>query len=318
MVHGPKLLLMDEPLTGANPYEISVMMLTFREMVNQDRTVVLSVHQPSAEVFKLFDTVLLLSSGRVVYFGPVSNAANFFVVSPFGYDLSNYTNPSDFLADIAGGYLSDSKGEFIEPAILENYYLQSENYDRLNLSFIPNAKAADTNENPMLGSKYANTVSRGANSTRDSDLDASNMSLSNGPNNHNSIEIGKDGSILSKKPETFPLPIIFKALYLVFLEIFTFPYGFIPTMWNFFFKAEILLVRSFFALFNRYELIASSLVSHILLGLLFGWIMGDTTSTTGIYNTTSFFAIGSLFLILTNVIFIFYMYNNHQVRTSKY
>lgn len=113
MVHGPKLLLMDEPLTDVSLYEASVMMLTFREMVNQDRTVVASVYQPSAEVFKLFDTLLLLSNGLVIYYGPVSNATNFFVVSPFGYDLSNYTNPADFLADVAGGYISDSKVKYV-------------------------------------------------------------------------------------------------------------------------------------------------------------------------------------------------------------
>ena len=34
MVHGPKLLLMDEPTTGVSLYEASILLLTFREMVS--------------------------------------------------------------------------------------------------------------------------------------------------------------------------------------------------------------------------------------------------------------------------------------------
>ncbi|TQE10033.1 hypothetical protein C1H46_004323 [Malus baccata] len=38
------------------------------------RTIVTSIHQPSSEVFQLFDSLCLLSSGRTVYFGPASAA----------------------------------------------------------------------------------------------------------------------------------------------------------------------------------------------------------------------------------------------------
>lgn len=40
IVHGPHLLLIDEPTTNLDLHDTSVMMQTFREMVNQDRTVV--------------------------------------------------------------------------------------------------------------------------------------------------------------------------------------------------------------------------------------------------------------------------------------
>lgn len=316
MVHGPKLLLMDEPLTGVSQYEASVMMLTFREMVNQDRTVVASVYQPTSEMFKLFDSVLLLSQGRAIYYGPVANAANFFVVSPFGYDLSNYTNPADFLADIAGGYVSDGKGDFVDPSLLENYYLQSENFNRLKLRFTPRSQkggeAAQT-ENPMF--KYGRSAAPVA---RDSDYDNAgngSMSSNNGAQSHNSIEIGEDVSVTKKVSRLFTTtPLVVLAINALFKETFKVPTTAMITNW--FFKGEILIWRSMLSLGNRYELLASSLVAHILLGCLFGWIMGDTTGTTGIYNTTSFFAIGSLFLILFNLIFVFFMYNSQQVLFS--
>jgi ABC-type multidrug transport system ATPase subunit len=109
MVHGPKLLLMDEPTTGVSLYETSVLLSTFREMVNADRTVVATMHQPSSDAFNLFDSMMLLSKGRVIYSGRVSGATEFFTNSPYRYSLETFPNPADFLADISAGQLADSK-----------------------------------------------------------------------------------------------------------------------------------------------------------------------------------------------------------------
>ena len=77
--------------------------------VNADRTVVATMYQPSAEAFRLFDSLMLLSKGRVIYSGRISGATDFFVNSPYQYFFTNYNNPADFLADISGGQISDCK-----------------------------------------------------------------------------------------------------------------------------------------------------------------------------------------------------------------
>ena len=109
IVHGPTLILVDEPITDLEPKDISIIMSgTLRELVNQDRTVVATMHQPSAEVFELFDTLLLLSYGRLIYRGPASKAMEFFTSSVhLQFDLKEYANPAFFLADIAGGRVAD-------------------------------------------------------------------------------------------------------------------------------------------------------------------------------------------------------------------
>ena len=38
------------------------------------RTVIASIHQPSSDVFELFDYLYLLSNGKTIYFGPASQA----------------------------------------------------------------------------------------------------------------------------------------------------------------------------------------------------------------------------------------------------
>jgi len=50
IVNGSPLLFVDEPLAGLSVKETSVLMKTFREMVNKDQTVVGTFREPSTEV----------------------------------------------------------------------------------------------------------------------------------------------------------------------------------------------------------------------------------------------------------------------------
>ncbi|KAL1320694.1 hypothetical protein AAHE18_14G074300 [Arachis hypogaea] len=52
-----------------------------------------SIHQPSSEVFKLFDQLYLLSGGKTVYFGHASAAYEFFAQAEF--PCPALRNPSD-------------------------------------------------------------------------------------------------------------------------------------------------------------------------------------------------------------------------------
>ena len=46
LVHGPSLILLDEPITGLEAKDASIIMTdTLRELVNQERTVIASFHQ---------------------------------------------------------------------------------------------------------------------------------------------------------------------------------------------------------------------------------------------------------------------------------
>jgi ABC-type multidrug transport system ATPase subunit len=353
MVAGPKLLLMDEPTTGVNIYEIVVLLQTFREMVNQDRTVVASIHQPTPEEFKLFDSLLLLSKGRVIYQGPVHNATNFFISSPFAFDYRNYTNPADFVTDISGGFLSDSKGEFIDSSVLENHYLQSEGYLKLQQQIrakLPKQAAYNNSslsdiDNPLA--KYGG--GRGVPTQAKADLDRGSLTSDSGnQNNGHSIEIENGGdpylrestlSALQKKPKPVFLQVLQEAVsetyqpHIFFMCKYFSRYvyysatgnstlaqqqlQYFSDLWNLVcgltFKGGVLFHRTCLALYRRHELVVSSQAVHIFLALMFGWIMGDSSGSDGLYNTNSFFAVSSMFLMIANVVFVFYMFNSSQV-----
>ncbi|XP_055816130.1 ABC transporter G family member 1-like [Solanum dulcamara] len=101
----PKLLFLDEPTSGLDSAASYYVMKTIASQC-QGRTIIASIHQPSAEVFSLFHSLCLLSSGRTVYFGPANAAIEFFALS--GYHCPTLQNPSDhFLKTINSDFDQD-------------------------------------------------------------------------------------------------------------------------------------------------------------------------------------------------------------------
>lgn len=47
-------------------------------MASQGRTIIMSIHQPRYSIYRLFDTLTLLVSGKMVYHGPAPNALDYF------------------------------------------------------------------------------------------------------------------------------------------------------------------------------------------------------------------------------------------------
>ncbi|KAL5982260.1 ATP-binding cassette sub- G member 1 [Asimina triloba] len=71
----PRLLFFDEPTSGldsAGSYHVMKRIVGLAKQGN--RTIITSIHQPSSEVFELFDTLGLLSTGTTVFFGPAASA----------------------------------------------------------------------------------------------------------------------------------------------------------------------------------------------------------------------------------------------------
>ncbi|XP_027918710.1 ABC transporter G family member 11-like [Vigna unguiculata] len=94
----PKLLFLDEPTSGldsAASYYVIKRIASLAQNDHIKRTVIASIHQPSTEVFQLFNNLCLLSSGKTVYFGPASAASEFF--ASYGYPCPPLMNPSDHL-----------------------------------------------------------------------------------------------------------------------------------------------------------------------------------------------------------------------------
>ncbi|PSS08283.1 ABC transporter G family member 11 like [Actinidia chinensis var. chinensis] len=99
----PRLLFLDEPTSGLDSASAFFVTQTLRGLSRDGRTVIASIHQPSSEVFELFDRLYLLSGGKTVYFGLASEAYEatttllhfFFLFAQAGFPCPALRNPSD-------------------------------------------------------------------------------------------------------------------------------------------------------------------------------------------------------------------------------
>jgi hypothetical protein len=64
----------------------------------QNKIIIMTIHQPRTDILRSFDKIVLLSAGRTVFFGPLDASLAYF--EKHGFPLPSETNPSDFFLDI--------------------------------------------------------------------------------------------------------------------------------------------------------------------------------------------------------------------------
>jgi len=94
LITNPSLLFLDEPTTGLDSFTSLALIQSLRELAADGHTVICTIHQPSSDIWGLFDTLQLLVKGEVAYFGKASDSIEFF--SSMGHPCPTYTNPADF------------------------------------------------------------------------------------------------------------------------------------------------------------------------------------------------------------------------------
>ncbi|XP_046580538.1 protein white-like [Haliotis rubra] len=90
----PPLMFCDEPTSGLDSFMAQNIVQTLQNMASKGRTILCTIHQPSSEVFAMFDEVLLLAEGRTAFVGPSKEAFEFF--SSKGFLCPPNFNPADF------------------------------------------------------------------------------------------------------------------------------------------------------------------------------------------------------------------------------
>mmetsp|Transcript_47254 Transcript_47254/g.118992 ORF Transcript_47254/g.118992 Transcript_47254/m.118992 type:complete len:667 (-) Transcript_47254:105-2105(-) len=102
----PSLLFLDEPTSGLDSKSSRMIMELILKLARGGRTVLATIHQPNSQVYGLFDKLMLLSRGEIVYFGDAARAVDFFEES--GYPLPPRTNPADFFVEQINADFSSS------------------------------------------------------------------------------------------------------------------------------------------------------------------------------------------------------------------
>ena len=99
LITEPSLLLLDEPTSGLDSSTALRICQMLKKEARRGMSVMATIHQPSANIFFLFDRVILLSEGYMIYNGPPSLVKEYFEKQ--GLRMSRFSNPADKLSNIA-------------------------------------------------------------------------------------------------------------------------------------------------------------------------------------------------------------------------
>lgn len=99
LVTSPSILFLDEPTSGLDGYNaFNVIECLVRLAKVYNRTIIFTIHQPRSNIVSLFDKLLLLSDGDIIYTGELAECTKYF--SSVGFNCPLGYNIADYLIDI--------------------------------------------------------------------------------------------------------------------------------------------------------------------------------------------------------------------------
>ncbi|KAL7721514.1 ABC transporter [Entamoeba marina] len=83
LVTNPSVLFLDEPTTGLDSFGCLSVVDLLHKIAKTGTTILCTIHQPRELAFEKFDKILMLSNGRVMYFGKPSDCPAYLVNAGF-------------------------------------------------------------------------------------------------------------------------------------------------------------------------------------------------------------------------------------------
>lgn len=105
LIREPSVLFADEPTSGLSSMDSEMVMLLLKEQTLKGRLVIVNIHQPSSDIYKLFDKLLIMDKGGYpIYYGNPIDALTYFKragshVNPDESECQScgYVNPEQLL-----------------------------------------------------------------------------------------------------------------------------------------------------------------------------------------------------------------------------
>jgi ABC-type multidrug transport system ATPase subunit len=98
LITDPNLIFLDEPTTGLDSFTATSVMETLRDLAQAGRTVISTIHQPNSDIFEMFDRLMLLAQGKIIYFNEARLAVDYF--ASINFRCPELSNPADYFMSI--------------------------------------------------------------------------------------------------------------------------------------------------------------------------------------------------------------------------
>lgn len=116
LIREPAVLFLDEPTSGLSSMGSEKVVLLLKEQALKGRLVIVNIHQPSSDIYKLFDRFLILDKeGYVIFKGNPIDAITYFK------SLSNYVNADTGHCGSCGNVMPEEILKMVEAKEIDEY-----------------------------------------------------------------------------------------------------------------------------------------------------------------------------------------------------
>ena len=142
LLANPELIFLDEPTSGLSSVDTKIVMDKLKNLTDEGKTIILTIHQPSLSNYKKMDNVIILTHGKMAYFGSIYPES----IEFFNHSLEDEA----MLSQPDNALLGLDKGEK-EGKNWKNIYSKSNFYqkfveDRAESQEIPTSKSSTQKE----------------------------------------------------------------------------------------------------------------------------------------------------------------------------
>ena len=116
LIREPSVLFVDEPTSGLSSVDSEMVMILLREQVQNGKLVIVNIHQPSSNLYKMFDKIIFMDKGGYqIFYGNPSEAVIYFKTK------SNHANAREDQCICCGNVDPDQVLQIIEAKIVNEH-----------------------------------------------------------------------------------------------------------------------------------------------------------------------------------------------------